>query len=652
MHQPYHREVCHGLSASLACAADGTVSGTAGDTPATSRTSAEANWTPELPESAWPILIELAAGTLSTIKPDDLPGQLRRFARFAPAKRAKPAAGPLRSELTGDPIFRQRVADRIVAASPVAAAVAQGDSPKEATAAEVAALAFLIRPEGWQDMVRAAARHEESTVAETEVRNRIAQAEQRATTAEHDRAIAEREAEKLRVELTELRAEVDELRRQHRSATKETREVKRRERKVTDALSAERGRLRQAETSHATEVQQLRSQLHESLQALERARRGARDTRAFNESRLWLLLETIGGAAQGLRQELALEPAETTPADFIADVEGVRPGAGASSPARGLEADDPIRLDELLALPRAHLIIDGYNVTKGGWPELTLEQQRSRLGRGLSGLAAQTGAEVTVVYDGADPMVGLPKQPRGVRVLFSRKGQTADEVIRALVRGEPNGRPVIVISSDREVADGTRRNGAYPLSSDTLRRRLQRALSRPFRSVGVPARHREDDRRDGSGPVVSGPPTGQAFSGPPAAERVGLLSDGGQQRDVLDRREHSEPVARARFAAHRVSPHQCRVPGDRVDVPAGALECGQPAGRVQVTAQVRQRVEQAGRLGLSRLTHRLQPKSVGIDAQNDETREAPSVSLHQDHQIVASRCAGHRRLQGESATTR
>ncbi len=93
----------------------------------------------------------------------------------------------------------------------------------------------------------------------------------------------------------------------------------------------------------------------------------------------------------------------------------------------------------------------------------------------MSGLAAQTGAEVTVVFDGADRMVGLPAAPRGVRVLFSRKGETADDLIRRLVRAEPAGRPVIVVSSDREVADGVRRHGAYPLPSETLLRRMARS---------------------------------------------------------------------------------------------------------------------------------------------------------------------------------
>jgi predicted RNA-binding protein with PIN domain len=151
-----------------------------------------------------------------------------------------------------------------------------------------------------------------------------------------------------------------------------------------------------------------------------------------------------------------------------------RPEGAMPARPRALDANDPARLDQLLDLPKAHLVVDGYNVTKAGYGELSLEQQRSRLITGLGGIAAQTRAEVTVVFDGAERIIGLPPAPRGVRVLFSKKGETADELIRRLVRAEPPGRPVVVISSDREVADGVRRHGAYPLGSNALLRRLGR----------------------------------------------------------------------------------------------------------------------------------------------------------------------------------
>jgi predicted RNA-binding protein with PIN domain len=120
-------------------------------------------------------------------------------------------------------------------------------------------------------------------------------------------------------------------------------------------------------------------------------------------------------------------------------------------------------------------VVDGYNVTKAGYGTLSLEAQRNRLLAGLSGLAAQTGAEMTAVFDGAvrDSPVATAA-PRGVRLLFSAPGQIADDLIRELVRAEPVGRPVVVVSSDREVADSVRAMGARPVGSAALLRRLAR----------------------------------------------------------------------------------------------------------------------------------------------------------------------------------
>ncbi|HET6478900.1 MAG TPA: NYN domain-containing protein, partial [Actinoplanes sp.] len=219
----------------------------------------------------------------------------------------------------------------------------------------------------------------------------------------------------------------------------------------------------------------LKTRLAEAESLAATGKQAAKDARAADDARLWLLIETIGQAASGLRRELALNPTDKMPADFVADVAADRPGSPERSRARAQDTDDPGRLDQLLALPRAHLIVDGYNVTKRGFADMSLEQQRKRLITGLGGIAAQTGDEVTVVFDGAERVHGLPPAPRGVRVLFSRKGDTADELIRQLVRAEPAGRPIVVISSDREVADGVRRHGAYPMGADSLLRRLSRS---------------------------------------------------------------------------------------------------------------------------------------------------------------------------------
>lgn len=430
---------------------------------------------PVLPEPVRQRVIALAAAVLPGLAVDEVPVPLRRVAKFAPNRRARLGGPVIAAQLTADPMFRQRVARRVLAeASELGAAVIEGTCPAAADPVEVAALAYLSRPSGWRDLVglaTEAVRAEADSAAVTEL---VRDAEQRAARAEHDRAVARVEADKLRDELARVREELGSLREEARVLSRSLREAQAAQRKATEMLATERGRAARAVADHDAELRRLRGKLADAEAAAGSARQSAKDARAVDDARLWLLLETIGQAAVGLRRELALDPADRLPADFVAEAHAEMPGA-ASARTRAQDTDDPARLDQLLALPRAHLMVDGYNVTKRGFGEMSLEQQRNRLVSGLGGIAAQTGAEVTVVFDGAERVPGLPPAPRGVRVLFSRKGETADELVRRLVRAEPAGRPVVVVSSDREVADGVRRHGAYPMGADSLLRRLARS---------------------------------------------------------------------------------------------------------------------------------------------------------------------------------
>lgn len=120
-----------------------------------------------------------------------------------------------------------------------------------------------------------------------------------------------------------------------------------------------------------------------------------------------------------------------------------------------------------------HLIVDGYNVSKTGFGTLTLAQQRRRLVDGLVRIASRTGAEVTCCFDGQELGHMPPASTRGVRVLFS-SGEIADHLIRRLVAAEPEGRPVAVVTSDREVADDVQAMGAVAIGSPALVGRLAR----------------------------------------------------------------------------------------------------------------------------------------------------------------------------------
>jgi predicted RNA-binding protein with PIN domain len=431
---------------------------------------------PTLLEPVRQRIVALTAAAVGGLPAEELPAVLRRVAKFAPNRRARLGGPAIAAQLVADPLFRQRVATRVVAdAGELGAAVAGGTRPAAADPVEVAALAYLARPEGWRDLVEAADEAVRAEVDSAAVAGQIRDAEQRANRAEHDRAVAKVEAEKLRDELARVREELGGLREEVRVLAKSLRMAQAKERKTTELLATEKGRAARAAADHDAELRRLRARLGEAEAAAGNARQVAKDARSVDDARLWLLLETIGQAAVGLRRELALDPAHRMPADFVADAAAQRPDAAGAAQARALDNDDPARLDQLVALPKAHLLVDGYNVTKRGFGEMSLEQQRNRLVGGLGGLAAQSGAEVTVVFDGAERVHGLPPAPRSVRVLFSRKGETADELIRRLVRAEPAGRPVVVVSSDREVADGVRRHGAYPVGADALVRRLARS---------------------------------------------------------------------------------------------------------------------------------------------------------------------------------
>jgi predicted RNA-binding protein with PIN domain len=431
---------------------------------------------PSLPEAVRQRVIVLASAALTGMTLDEVPTALRRVARFAPNRRARLGGSAIATQLVGDTLFRQRVTARVLADSgDLGTAVAEGVAPAAADPVDVAALAYLARPAGWLELVEAAGATVRAEADSAAIADLVRNADQRVARAEHDRAVARVEADKLRDELARLREEAAGLREENRTLHRSVRDLQGRERRATELLATERGRLTRQNADHDAETRRLRAKLAEAQEAAGATRQTAKEARQVDDARLWLLLETIGQAALGLRRELALEPTTVLPADVVAAESAGRPGGADAGTARALAADDPARLDQLLALPKAHLVVDGYNVTKTGYAEIPLEQQRARLVSGLGGIAAQTGAEVTVVFDGAERMVGLPPAPRGVRVLFSRKGETADELIRRLVRAEPAGRPVVVISSDKEVADGVRRHGAYPLGSTTLIRRLARA---------------------------------------------------------------------------------------------------------------------------------------------------------------------------------
>lgn len=415
-----------------------------------------------LAEDARRQVLDIAGQVLGRLPAEEVPASLRSIARFTVAKRVRLGGPALAAALESDESFRARVADVVVETSPeLVAAVRQGSAPPAAEPADVAAVAYLVRPPGWRQLIEIVG-----------------------AAAERKRVAAGGAAEQLRAEVAELRsgqrAEVDRRRaaarvaqeradsmaRELRDARTELRALRTELAAVTAEVGAARDAATKAERSAEHELRRLRGQLADAERSLETARRTARSTRSAAGTRAALLVDSIAAGATGLRAELDLPANTLRPADAISAEATSAPVGGAPSSVR--------QLDELLGMPRAHLIVDGYNVTKTGYGALALAAQRARLLTDLAALcAARRELEVTVAFDGAaGPVVAAPT-PRGVRVLFSSADEIADVLIGRLVDAEPAGRVVIVVSSDGEVAAHARSRGAQAAASRLLLDRLE-----------------------------------------------------------------------------------------------------------------------------------------------------------------------------------
>ncbi|MBQ0829994.1 NYN domain-containing protein [Streptomyces tagetis] len=428
-----------------------------------------------LPDGVRRRVVQIVSDGFGGLTLGELPAQLRQYARFTPSRRIRFAGNAMAAAVESDPLFRQRVGEKFREAQPeLAGALDSGSPPPAADALDVAAAAYVLRPPGWVKLVAAAG--EEALRADAERAGEENRAElerlhgELARARDHTRA----ETERLRTELDAARKESDALHRKLRAALSDVRRGEAALRKIRADADAVRADAQALVSAAESENRRLKARLGEAEAALEATRKAAREGRSVEDMRVRLLLDTLLDATQGLRRELALPPVSVRPAETVDAVEPGRMSAKDIA-ARALSEHDPAILDQLLALPQAHLVVDGYNVTKTGYPQMPLEKQRLRLLGQLSQLAAQTGAETTCVFDGAElaaPVLLAP--PRGVRVLFSKPGVTADELIRQLVRAEPPGRPVVVVSTDREVADGIARAGARPVASAVLLKRFSR----------------------------------------------------------------------------------------------------------------------------------------------------------------------------------
>lgn len=129
------------------------------------------------------------------------------------------------------------------------------------------------------------------------------------------------------------------------------------------------------------------------------------------------------------------------------------------------------------------ILVDGYSLLHH-WPELAegaprhSETARDTLVDMLTQYQDACGTPVTVFFDGSGPRRSKPKGEAGksVEVLFSRSGQTADDLIeRAAHRFQAYGE-VLVVTDDFAERDTVTALGGMTASCENFIRMIRSAL--------------------------------------------------------------------------------------------------------------------------------------------------------------------------------
>jgi hypothetical protein len=151
-----------------------------------------------------------------------------------------------------------------------------------------------------------------------------------------------------------------------------------------------------------------------------------------------------------------------------------------------------------------HLVIDGYNLIRRSGSlrreeDVALELGREELLEQLRRYKRARGQKITVVFDaGAKAELGEAcGHKKGIRVIYSAQGETADATIKRICRREGEG--LIVVTSDRELAAYAERCGAVTMASESFEDKLEMALFAEVKGVDENDLEEEESRKRGAG---------------------------------------------------------------------------------------------------------------------------------------------------------
>jgi predicted RNA-binding protein with PIN domain len=127
-----------------------------------------------------------------------------------------------------------------------------------------------------------------------------------------------------------------------------------------------------------------------------------------------------------------------------------------------------------------HIVIDGYNLIRQSRKFNPLDLVDLQMGRAalIDSLAAYKKIKahsIKIVFDGQSAPTGSPNRERvkGIELIYSRSGESADAVIKRLA--QRHGEKLLVVTSDNDIVRYAQSRGAATIDSRAFEDRLMMA---------------------------------------------------------------------------------------------------------------------------------------------------------------------------------
>ncbi|MEE9183504.1 MAG: NYN domain-containing protein [Acidimicrobiia bacterium] len=401
----------------------------------------------ELPVELLTPALKAGRAALRRLDEDEVPAKLRKVSAYQGGRLPAPLVRSLLTFLDDEAWLREKAQDEL------------GSYEPDSTGPRRASGLFLHRPPGWEFELGRSVGGSLQAAAE----RRVGELDSLVGDVEAREAETKRRLTEVQAQLDEAHASSDEEVESVRIQLRQVREGDRRELEILENKIAGLEAEKLSDEDALAELGQMVDSLKERLHRAEVQRASTEQRFQSGAGQAWAAGDPVDLARH---LDMLIRTVEADP-ELLAYLEPVADREFRLPP--GARPDERNAVEWLLRQPQPFtMVVDGYNVAFQLVGEST-RAARDRVNEELSRLRLRTmtPTQVTVVYDSSvNSEVETAPGPGGIRVRFTREGHIADEEIAEIVSTLDG--PVVVVSSDREVREGTAELGAVVLWSEAL----------------------------------------------------------------------------------------------------------------------------------------------------------------------------------------